>query len=381
MSINIYTEPNAISTPYRPCFVDASSDDATIVRMIADIYVNGALKATIDKDPILGTTNTFRFEIGDVLKKYVVPEWHTVSSSPQSWDDLTSAAAYYIRTFEVLDNGTTLDTSWSEAGAGTSYVQSSTLNTFNGVNQHEQTFSEYIAAGNTDNLLTNRPNNSKAVNTSLLTFGILTEAASANLKVIEKDGVNGTGSTLATNSSPLTPPSYGKLSFGVDTSGLNASTKSIVLQAFDSDPAAITQTLTINIVASCGEETILHWQNHWGEYDTYYFIGRKTEKTKTKTKTIDNRLDLAYNLYDRGKKDLTKSNVREFEMYTQAESPTDIAWLAEIGESPDVFIMSGTDRIPINVKSVTRTIIDDDKLIKQISIKYVMSNPRINQDG
>ena len=177
MAINIYSEPNSMASPYRPLFMDVSSDEGTISRMIGDVYVNGTLQATIEKQPILGTNDTFRFEIGDVLKKYLFSEFNETSSPPEVLDNTTSALSYYVRAFEVLDNGSTLDTSWSEAGAGTNYQQSTTLYSFNGVNQHEDTMSNYIANGSTKKFLTNRPQNSKILNNQDFYLGALIETS------------------------------------------------------------------------------------------------------------------------------------------------------------------------------------------------------------
>jgi len=58
-----------------------------------------------------------------------------------------------------------------------------------------------------------------------------------------------------------------------------------------------------------------------------------------------------------------------------------VEWLASIGESVDVFIIIGSDRVPINVKSVTSNIVDDEDAIIQIDVKYTLSNERINQIG
>ena len=125
----------------------------------------------------------------------------------------------------------------------------------------------------------------------------------------------------------------------------------------------------------------LFWQNHWGQFDQYYFAGNQTQKTRNKTKSIVNRLPLDYNVEQRGKIDIKKINSREFKIFTRTERPEVVEWLSSIGESVDVFIMIGADRVPINVKSVTSNIVDEDDVIIQIDIKYTLSNERINQIG
>ena len=292
MAINIYSEPNSMASPYRPLFMDVSSDEGTISRMIGDVYVNGTLQATIEKQPILGTNDTFRFEIGDVLKKYLFSEFNETFSPPEVLDNTTSALSYYVRAFEVLDNGTTLDTSWSEAGAGTNYQQSTTLYSFNGVNQHEDTMSNYIANGSTKKFLTNRPQNSKILNNQDFYLGALIETSgfSTLFYQTEYNGKNGTGSSLGTSSAAITSVTYGKATYAVDPSGFNANTQSVVFTANSGiDDSLLTEEFTVNIHETCGDETVIYWQNHWGEFDTYFFEGRKRERTKTKTKSIEDR--------------------------------------------------------------------------------------------
>ena len=172
-----------------------------------------------------------------------------------------------------------------------------------------------------------------------------------------------------------------KASYSIDATQLNASTKSVKYFIEDTTPTQITEFFTVNVVAECGDEVVIYWQNHWGEFDTYFFAGNNTQSTKTKSKTINNRLTQSYNSYDRGERDIKKFNTREFEVFTRTEKPEVIEWLSEIGESVDVFVMDGTDRVPINVKSVQSKIYNDAEGIFQFSLKYTMSNKRINQIG
>ena len=156
MAITITSEPNTVSSPYRPTFIDCSSDLGTIVRMIADVYVRGTRVTTIDKSPQLGTTDSFRFELGEVLQKELESEYTAATSIIDFNDDVLSSASYYVRLFEVYTSGSVFDTSWTEDGTGVGYQQSSTLNTFNGVNQHQQDISDYQTGSTSKKFLTNR---------------------------------------------------------------------------------------------------------------------------------------------------------------------------------------------------------------------------------
>lgn len=382
MAISIYTEPNQISSPYRPNYFDVSSDLGTIIRMIADVYVDGTLVTTIDKDPKLGFSNQFRFEVGDVLKKYLTSDFATITSNYDTITDLASANSYYIRAFEVLDNSSTstFDTSWSEEGAGTNYAQSSTLSTFNGVNQHQQTLSNYLVDDSTDLFITNRPNLSY-VPRSDFRIGVLTEEASTYLEVNTYTSINGVGSPTTNNSYPLATVNN-KVCYGVQLGELSSMIKSFSVKAISvSGITDITETMTFNIVDGCGDDLTVYWQNHWGEFDNYLFKGKQNQKTKNKTTSIDNRLNLDYSVGDRGKKDLTKRNTRTFTAYTDTRKSAIIEWLAEIGESVDVKIVKDSEVIPVNVTKVTSTIEDSERIPSQISITFEEANKRINQIG
>jgi len=387
MAINIYSEPevNETSSPYRPTFVDCSSDTGTIVRIIADVYVLGGLVATVEKEPIIGTTDQFRIEVGEVQKKYLESEFETTSSFLESHACLTSANYFQIKLFEVTESGGVLTTAWLEDGAGSHDAASNQLYQFNGVNQHLQTIESRLCDGVTKQFLTNRPELSNIARSGIYHCGILpnTEGYRAKIQVEEYSGLNGTGSLLADNTSAVNPsPSYRKVNFTVDTDQLNASTKSIIYRAKDNSGVIITEDVTQNIVDVCNVDTVhLFFQNHWGAIDQYYFSGNKIQKTKNRTKSITNRLDLEYDSTDRGKRDIRKTNSRVFEIFTNTTNPAVVEWLAEIGESVDVSIMVGTDRIPINVLSVTSEIENLDDVSVQMTVKYTLANERINQLG
>ena len=383
MAIRIYTEPNQISSPYRPNYFDVSSDLGTIIRMIADVYVDGTLVTTIDKDPKLGFSNQFRFEVGDVLKKYLTSDFVTINNAVDVSTDLASSNNYYIRAFEVLDNSSTstFDTSWSEDGAGTNYTQSSTLSTFNGVNQHQQTLSDYIASSGASKFITNRPNLSY-VPKSDFRIGILTEEIVADITVNTYDGLNGSGSLVNSTTSSAVAPIDDKVWFGIQVSSFASTVKSFSVTASNPFIAAeITETMTFNLVDACEDDLTVYWQNHWGEFDNYLFKGKQNQKTKNKTTSITNRLNLDYSVGDRGKKDLTKANTRTFTAYTDTRKSAIIEWLAEIGESVDVKIIKGGEVIPVNVTNITSTIEDSERTPSQIAITFEEANKRINQIG
>lgn len=386
MAINIYKEPTS-GSPYRPFFFDVSSDLGTITRMIADVYVDSTLESTIESDPLLGETDLFRFEVGDVLKKYLISEFDKVTSQPETFDQTTSIKPFYIRAFEVEDNGTTLDTSWSEDGAGTNYTQSTTIYAFNSVLQHNQKddVANYLLSNSTKLFNTNMPQNTYiGRNQYFYLGGVAASGVTYKARLREYTGVGGTGSNSATDSSTVSPTNR-KIAFGCDTSLIATTDKSFSLTAYDSGSTQKSEDFIVNLKDSCDDDVVLYWQNHYGYFDSFTFTGAFKQKTKTRTKQINKRLTADYAFEDRATTDISKENEREYQIYSTSERASVIKWLAEIGESVDVRVqetINGTrETIPINVKKVTSRIEDSDRGVHQISITYVKSSQRINQLG
>ena len=385
MSLSIFSEPDTseTSSTYRPLFLDVSSDTAAIVRVIADVYINGILETTIEKEPTLGTLDQFRLDVSEITKKYVTSEFETTSSFLEAHNSTTSASVFTLALYEVINSGTTLTTTWAEDGAGTGGLSTTQQYFFNGVNQHLQDLDMWKCDGSTKHFLTNRPENSNIARAGIYHCGILpnTESYRALIYVKEFSGFNNTGSVLAANTSALGFPSFRKLSFTIDTEQLNPLTKSILYLAKDNAGDKITESVSQNIVDVCDGTTHLFWQNHWGEFDQYYFNGNKLEKTKNRTKSITNRLNLSYTSDERGKIDIRKTNTRLFEIFTNTTNPGVANWLAEIGETVDAFIMVGADRVPVNIVSVTPLVLNEEEQVYQISVKYTLANERILQLG
>jgi hypothetical protein len=386
MSLAIVSQPEVTQqhSPYRPAFVDVSSDTATIVRVIADVYDKTTLVTTIEKEPTLGTTDQFRLDYSEISKKYLSAEYHDSSVFLETHDCSASASYTDLIIYEVTESGGVLSTTWAEYGAGTgSPLNITNQYLFNGVNQHLQDLTTRYATGTTKKFLTNRPQNSKVTRTQLYHCGILPQAESydGGIFIEEFDAVNGTGNSLNTGNSTIIVGTYWKLGFTIDTTQLNASTKSVTYRIENGAAQQITEFFTINIVEECDNAVNLFWQNHWGATDQYTFQGNQTQKTKNKVKQIHNRLNLDFDSTDRGTRDIRRTNSREYEIFTRTEKPEVITWLAEIGESVDVSIIMDGARVPINVRGVSSNIENNEDGIYQIAIKYTLANERILQLG
>lgn len=394
MAINIYREPDETSTPYNPIYFDVSSDLATITGMIADVYVNSSLVGSFSKEPLIDTSNTFRFDVGDVLKKHftrdITLDGIAVNALRQSSG---SALNYHIRAFEVSDNGLTFDTSWSEEGAGTNYAQSTTLKAFDGIIDYNQELSDYICSSDTSYILTNRPfitgvdasfNTSKILRGQEFELGFLSEQTTqfrykefdANFSII-----------LDTSFSNITPTN--NKAFFQHNGVYSSNAKFAGFRVRDNVGNAINSPYIFEVVDACEDDNIVFWKNQYGAYDYYTFKGNYKKSANSRQKTYDKRLNYNNNNYDRGETVRVIENKETFTIYTMTESTKVINWLHEILRSTDVYIYSnGTDvrsgdskYLPIIVSGASSASLNDDEPIVQFSLNYRFANAKQSHLG
>lgn len=395
MAISIYREPSQTSSPYLPVYFDCSSNTGTITSMIADVYVNGSLVSTIDKQPIIGTTNTFRFEVGEILKKHFTNDITTTGIGSEAVRVANgSDLNYYIRAFEVLDNGTTFDTSWTESGAGTTYQQSSTLYAIDGLFHHDQDIDDFICDDDTKLLLTNRPfvtgqdksyKSSKLLRGQEFELGFLREGSTQ----FRYQEFNSSFGTLVDTSFSTTAFVNGKYYFQ-HSGSYDDSAKYIRFRVWNAASSPVSSAHIYELVDGCGDETVIFWKNQYGAYDHYFFMGNKKKKAKSKWKTSSKRLEFNHSITDRGDYVLRAENDEEFEVYTKSENRRTIDWLHEISQSTDVYVYQQEDKIsrigtksyiPIIVTGINQNSTNEDSPVLQFSLTYRYAYPKLSQIG
>lgn len=384
--INIYREPEETSTPYLPVFFDCSSDLGTITNMIADIYVNGSLVSTIDKDPILGFSDRFRFDVAEVLKKHFTNDITTTGIFSKGFRaSQGSALNYKIRAFEVLDNGTTFDTSWSEDGLGTNYIESTELYSFDGLMHYTQQLRDYVVDVVGDKLSTNRPfvtsvdkkyKTSKFLDGQEFEIGYLSDV---DVQFLYEE-YDENFSLISTTTYPTHTPTNNKVIWqhdGVFTSG----TKFIRLRALDKGGVPVGLPYIFEVVQPCENTRVVYWKNQYGSYDYYFFEGNYKKSSKSKQRFASKKLDYNYSLSDRGVRVLESDNEERFTIYTKSENYRVIDWLNEIKQSTDVYIYEDSNYIPIIVTGGSSSNIDEESPVMQFNLKFIYANPKESQIG
>lgn len=385
--MTITRNPDEISTPYSPIYFDVSSDLGTISSMIADVYVNTVLVATIDKTPLLGYTDTFRFEVGEILKKHFALDLDTSITAIELVGAGSSANNYKLRFFEVSDNTITLDTSWSESGAGTNYLESSTYYTFDGVIHYGQDINDYIATDDTSLFLSNRPFSTtlNTINASSIVSGIPFELgilATFSGKVTYKY-YDSAGSLLSTNNTSIVAPVNDKLIFK-HTGAFDTGTAYLTVQFFLHPSTEKTALHVYKVTEPCSYNVIC-WKNQYGNYERFAFEGNFRKSASSNSDTYEKRLEWGYAETDRGVAVRSVQNREEFEVFTKTENRYTINWLHEIAQSTDVYyynhLATSNRYIPIIVKSVSSQSTNEERPVLQFDLNFEYANPKQSQIG
>lgn len=392
--------PNQFEFAYRPAEWQVNSTDGSIIRCIADVYVSGTLVATIEKSPNIGTINQFTFDLQGVLQDNldsIVPNW---SAGAQTLNAETSGGKQYtVRFFEVLDNGTTFDTSWAEDGAGTDFLNSTgTLNpayTYNGTLLHEETHDlTAYQVGGTYGLL------SKGYINSITYAGISTNKAKKVRrgdfipymgwinnngtffgKLFEYDA-NDTGiAGSPTTSAGITSATSKRFLHVIPTSILNSDTKKFIARITNSaDANVVTDYIHYEVLEDCNDYVSFYFQNSVGGIDYYLFRNSKRKTYESDTQMYRQPLDISYNNYDFGKTVLHKKGMIGLQVVSDPSDSVEAEWLREIiTHSTRAWILDGGNWIPVIVADGTMTSINADDSLYQLSCELIYSNDTIAQ--
>lgn len=325
MALTIDSSPSAANHfAYRPVVWKVSSNDANIIRCIADVYINGTYKISLEKSPDIGTSNIFTFDVQNVLQDNLTAHVPNFSYNGGKLYSGTQGLYYNVRFFEVLDNGTTFDTSWAEDGAGTSYIDSTSVYNpayaFNGTLRHEETqdlddfkIANGVYAGlHRINKITttflgsqvNKARKLKRGDFAVLSMWQATDSAiQGRVLWYDENNINtfnGTSSTLASSTHLW--------HYILDTSILYASTKKMLMRVESTTPSAITNYVLYDIVEDCNDYLSLYWQNDFGGIDYYLFRSAQIKTYESKSETFTKPLTSNFSVSDFSETILNKNS-------------------------------------------------------------------------
>ena len=380
MAITITASPDTITAGYNPIVWTCTSNTATIVRIIADVVIDGTVRANIDKDPRFGTTDTFDFDIQSVVQDYLTENLETISGN-----DIANAGSseveVYLKLYEVVLTGGLLVTAWRENGTGLPEQTSDVGWCINSALQHEETqnLNAFTVDTTSKRFLTNRTTQ-KLRRTETMQLHFVTNEASVKAKLVQKDSSGSTTSTTAFPGSAETITDKAGVVL-LDGSVMDATAATFEITLADSSLADISETVTITIDDSCSSEAVrLKWVNPLGGIDGYTFMARKKEDVSFRSKTFERVVEKGYALKDRGHTVLSITGQDTMELFSDILTNTELQWIAELGLSNNVWIDDG-NFVPMVVTSRKIKTIDTEKKRFQASYKLKKANERITQRG
>lgn len=156
MAITINTTPAAINAAYSAINWNVSSNDANIKAIRADLYINGSYSTTIDAVQQLGSTSIFNVDVRKIMQSALTSELRSNITTFQVSDCTTSAATIKLRLYEIILSGGVYTTTWAANGAGTGYLETSTVKVVNISIQDDEYLSDYTVDSSSKKLLTLR---------------------------------------------------------------------------------------------------------------------------------------------------------------------------------------------------------------------------------
>lgn len=345
---------------YEKAVYTVTSDDVSVIRCIADVYINsthatnGTYKISLEKSPDIGTTNQFTFDISSVIQDYLsayVPKKSSEVSTHSMVADTDSGSGFVVKFYEVLDNGTTFDTSWLPDGAANNiYSTNSTRRYFyNGGLEHEEEYdlTDFYVNGAFGYL-------SKGTSTRKIKRGDIAvlsgwryEASSSVL--FKGDYITYTGdTTIATAETSAVGSNSQKFNYFFDTGDVATSIDKVVLRMKSGTANYFTENLTYEIVENCNDYVGLYWQNSVGGIDYYLFrdaqVKTKVGETETYTKPLVN----GFNISDFSQTVLNKMGQISISCNSEVINRTDANWLSELFTTANrAWIYNGTNYIPV----------------------------------
>lgn len=380
MAITITVTPDDISASYRRVLWTATSNSSTIVRMIADVKIDGTIRASIDKDPNIGTADEFDFDVQSVIQDYLTENLETITTN-----DIVSATnsevLVQLEFYEVTDSSGTMITAWEEDGSGTPDLSSSSMVAINATLQHTDTqdLDIYTIDDTTKLFLTNAPLIQKVQRTETIQLHFLTNEAEVKVILEEYNSSDvSAGDVLFPSSAHVVSRKSGIIT--VDISTMLSTTSYFTIKLCNvAGTTFFSVTMRFNIDDVCFDDQVrLKWVNPLGGIDAYTFKGQHKEELRFSTKTFQKALSKSFTQQDRGETTLRTDGVDYVDVFSVAEPRATIQWLSEIGLSSDVWI-EDNGYIPVTVNTRKVKTLNALSPEKQAMFRLRHSNERITQ--
>lgn len=383
MAITITVNPDSISAAYRPVIWTATSDDSDIVRMIADVKIDGVIRANIDKDPNIGTTDEFDFDIQSVVQDFLTENLESISGNDVVNAD-KSEVSVLVDLYEVVQTtADTLSTEWEEDGTGTPDLSSSAIHCVNATLQHEETqnLNVFSVDDATKRFLTNSPTTLDIGESETAQLHFVTNEATVKVKVQFFDSNDVLILSTSVPTVALTVTDKAGL-IEIDASTAPAGTSYITIRLAKGNLSAdISETIRYNIKTECtDEERRIKWLNPLGGIDSYTFTSQTSQEVRFGSRSFQKRIEKGFSVEDRGETVLQNTAEDHFQVFSKAQNREAIEWLGEIGgNGVNAWIDNGTNKVPIIITGRKSGILHTRLGITQMAVRYKLANKRESQ--
>lgn len=390
MAITITDTPPLINAAYRPIEFTATSNDGDIVRMIADVYVNGAYEMAMEEEVNINTTNEFTFDVSEISRNAM--NINTLLNTTLDFSDNITAFSLYnssvlamvalqVRLFEVVDTTAgTLFTTWDENGTGTGSTNSGLVYALNATLQHDETqnLDAYSVDTSAKLFLTKKPRTEFKItrDTNIQLDFIMESVASIKARIAYLDD-NDTPLSTTTSATELITVYKSRVLIHGASFPTDATHAKVFL--LTSGNAALSEQIDIRIIDPC-EYTLLVWQNVLGGYDYWYFEGNRVEVINSKSNTFTKPLRSVFNVKDRGEQILSIDSNKIVTVTTDNIHPDTLEYLLELNtHGLNAFVYDGSQYLPIIIEDAKKTFKNDFDKVLQFEVTFSYANKKIAQ--
>ena len=378
MAITITQQPGTINAAYRPIIYKVTSDDVNIVRIIADVRIDGVIKANIDKDPIIGTSDQFEFDIQNICQDFLTFTLLAVQQNDIVNAD-NSVKRIQVDFYEVTEVAGVLETGWQEDGSGSPDITSASRRAINMTLQHteNQSIDPFLNDDITKSFLTHAPLTVKIRRTETIQLSFLTTLA-IRFQIVERDKNNNIINVNNSNTFSLTDFAGILL---IDVNTMLSNTVRFEVRLLDINFNVRSEKRFFEIDEKCHDIAIrLKWLNQLGGLDSYTFTGKQERFIKHKSISFERLLSPTFSIEDRGETHLEIKANNEFNLWSDVRDVPTIKWLEELlANKINVWINNNEDFTPIIILDGSTKTEDTEDPVFQINIKYKFANELISQ--
>jgi len=379
--LTINTTPEVINPAYSPIIWNATSTNVNIKAVRADVYINGVYSSTINGVRTLGTTNEFNFDVRKIMQSDLISELRTNVTIFKISDATVSAKTIKVRLFEIIEAGGVFTSTWAADGAGTNYLESSTVDVVNMATQHQETLADWTVDTSAKKLLTMSLTNKRIPRNVPFQVGFLGADANyiAQIETFDVDGVSlGTASTGL----PVSVTSK-KGIITIPASSFSSSTiKFLEVKLQEGGGATRSITYRYKIVDVC-DPFVLFFQNHLGDFEHFDFGVKVSKKISTTNQRMEKPLPTVFTSIDAGLITISSKTKTKIEVQTGALTADELIFLQELIKNHTVVYKWDSAGVFISyvVTSHSTKVEDNDDLINYIKITLQPSNEHIVQNG